>query len=430
MSSILPYIFKATICISVFYLLFKILLRKDNDFAIKRALLLSFIVASLIIPLILISQLTQNIDLTKLVPVISSKNIQIKNEPVIEIEEDFLMISHLEKPTKKIKNYEISTINLLLYIYLSGIVISFLLLFRNIFIVLLIFQKAKIKKMKGYRLLIVDREVPSFAFLNSIVISKNDYNIHGSYILTHEIAHINLYHFYDLILLEIVKIILWFNPVVYWIIKDLNQIHEFQADKYTIHSGIDTTQYQLLIIKKSVGQKRFALANSFNQCQIKKRITMINNPKKLKTSMWKLITFIPLAAILIYAFSACSSMPTETQNQSAKIQGTWKLVSYNYSGDSLNSYPLERIKYITNNTFSWVTISPDNSLVISSADGTYNFLDDNYIENIKHGSSGMLTYIGAEQKYTVTIENNTLQLKGFLSTGQEIEEIWEKLYTN
>jgi len=109
--------------------------------------------------------------------------------------------------------------------------------------------------MEGFRLLVVESEIPAFSFGHWVLLSQNDYDHHRLPLLAHEQAHIRLNHFYDLLLLEIVKIVHWFNPVVYRMAKDLKEIHEFQADDYTLTNGIDATQYQLLIIQKGVGSK-------------------------------------------------------------------------------------------------------------------------------------------------------------------------------
>jgi beta-lactamase regulating signal transducer with metallopeptidase domain len=393
-------------------------------------MLLTFIIASLILPVFQISHFTNTVVSDKLTPIIPTEKF-IKKAPVINSQKEVATLYFMrENQSAKQRNVNrISSPNILLYIYLGGGIISLLLLLRNIFLVLLIFKNATIQKMKDYRQVIVEQDVPSFAFMRSVVISKNDYENHAPYILTHEKAHIKFFHFYDLFLLEIIKIIHWFNPVIYLIIKDLKQIHEFQADEYTIRSGLNTTQYQLLIIKKSVGIKRYVFANSFNQCQIKTRITMINNPKKLKTPKWKIFMFFPLAALLIYTFSACSSIPETSQNSSDKILGTWELISYKYGGDSeLHPASGKRIKIITGTTFCWMDIKDPMPLVSDMAGGTYSYSNNSYIENIEYGMPAMIPYVGKEQKFTVTINEDTLNLKGSLSTGEKIEEIWVKLY--
>jgi len=162
--------------------------------------------------------------------------------------------------------------------------------------------------------MIVNDDIPAFSFKRHILISQQDYETNSEAILTHELSHINQGHFYDLFLLEMVKIIYWFNPLVYRIDSDMKEIHEFLADEHTLNSGIDATKYQLLIIQKCVGHKQFALANSFNHCQIKNRITMINKSKTNKAWCWKVATFLPLLALLLMAFGKRGEIVTPNSN--------------------------------------------------------------------------------------------------------------------
>ena len=103
--------------------------------------------------------------------------------------------------------------------------------------------------------MIVNDDIPAFSFKRHILISQQDYETNSEAILTHELSHIRQGHFYDLMLMELVKIIYWFNPLVYRMDSDLKEIHEFQADEHTLNSGIDATKYQLLIIQKCVGHQ-------------------------------------------------------------------------------------------------------------------------------------------------------------------------------
>ena len=162
--------------------------------------------------------------------------------------------------------------------------------------------------------MIVNDDIPAFSFKRHILISKQDYETNSDAILTHELSHIKQGHFYDLMLLKLVKIIYWFNPLVYSMDNDLKEIHEFQADEHTLNSGIDTTEYQLLIIQKCVGHQQFALANSFNHCQIKNRIAMINKSKTNKAWRWKVATFLPLLALLLMAFGKRGEIATHNSS--------------------------------------------------------------------------------------------------------------------
>jgi len=319
MNTILIYILESTICISVFYLLFRLLMRKEASFAVNRATLLTIVAASVIIPMVQLPQIMQTPVHVELIPDFSENKIQIQNLQVTENATVTEVQPSVSETTLAANELTIPVETLLRYFYLAGVLVAFLLLLRNMIQIFLLSRKATVQQMDGYRLLIVDREVPSFAFGRSVVISQTDYETHGSTILAHEQAHIRLNHFVDLLLLELVKTVHWFNPAVYALIGDMKEIHEFQADQQTLYSGIDATQYQLLIIQKGVGARRFALANSFNHCQIKKRITMMNKSKTSKAWRWKVATFLPLLALLLMAFGNRSELPVEKNTLNEKF---------------------------------------------------------------------------------------------------------------
>jgi biopolymer transport protein ExbD len=333
MNSFLLYILKSTICISLLYLLFKVLMRKESSFSVSRIILLTIVTASVIVPLVQLPQLMQTPLRVQLIPEFSENKIQIQNLPVTEKAEAVVVPSSNE-PTPAANKLTISLETLLKYFYLAGMLVAFILLIRNIVLVLMLFRNATVRQMDGYRLLIVDREVPSFAFGRLVVISQSDYDSHSAAILSHEQAHIRLNHFYDLIFLELVKIFHWFNPAVYGLIRDLKEIQEFQADDCTLTSGIDATQYQLLIIQKGVGPRRFALANSFNHCQIKKRINMMNKSKTSKAWRWKVATFLPLLALLLMAFGKTGENVPEMGNLPEKVIAPTEIIQENQNQKS------------------------------------------------------------------------------------------------
>jgi len=262
-------------------------------------LLLLMVLSSAIIPFLTSPQAIQPFKQVRLEPIFRSK--EILHEPIQP--NDVQTAIQLSAPASKtIRPVTIPIKIILGYIYLTGALISILLLLYSIVSVLLLFRKARKSTLNGFRLRVVTDDIPAFSFGRTILISQHDYDLHSEAIIIHEQSHIRLGHIYDLMLMEMVKIIFWFNPLVYSMIRDLKEIHEFQADDYTLHTGIDATQYQLLIIQKCVGYQKFALANSFNHCQIKNRITMMNKQKTSKAGIWKVATFLPLLALLLMAF--------------------------------------------------------------------------------------------------------------------------------
>lgn len=299
MNDFLRYILESTACLSLFYVLYRMLMRKESWFALSRALLLTVVAVSVLIPLARLPHIMQVPIRVEMTPGLSENEIRVQDIRIKENEEA-VVPAKVEEPTKA--KLSTSAGEFLIFIYWAGVLIALLLLARNVVMVLLLLRKATVLRQDGCRLLLVDTDVPSFAFAGSIIISKKDYELYRSAILPHEKAHVAFNHFYDLMLLELLKVFHWFNPVIYGLIRDMKEIHEYQADRQTLYSGIDATQYQLLIIQKCVGPGRFALANNFNHCQIKKRIAMMNKQGSGNAWRWKVATFLPLLAFLLMAF--------------------------------------------------------------------------------------------------------------------------------
>ena len=329
MNDLLMYLLKSTLCMSAFYLVFRTLMRKLTFFQLNRLILLSIVGLSMIIPLVHLPQtihpamsyqLTRNVERTDLY--------QHETPGEVVSTENEVISQPMEATSPQVR---ISRLQVVQMIYLSGLLVSLLVSLIGFLRILFLFRKVLVIIKDGFRLMIVPNDIPAFSFGRYLFISKSDYETNGDTILTHEKAHVKYGHFYDLLLLEVVKIIYWFNPVIYWLIRDLKAIHEFQADDSTLNNGIDATQYQLLIIQKGVGSQRFALANSFNHCQIKNRITMMNKQKTSKAWRWKVATFLPLLALLLMAFGKTGENVPVKRNVPEKIIAPPEIVQENQS---------------------------------------------------------------------------------------------------
>ena len=156
-----------------------------------------------------------------------------------------------------------------------------------------------------------------------------------------------------------------FNPTAWLLKRELHNSHEYEADRGAIQSGIDATQYQLLVIKEAVGAKSYAIANSFNYCNIKNRIKMMTKQNSKQQARWKTLLFVPLIAFLVLAFSQ-SGTSQNVNRPNNSIVGVWKLVERN--GKPIEGYM--HIKIITKTQFAW-TIYTSEGVATSSAGGTY-----------------------------------------------------------
>jgi hypothetical protein len=214
-------------------------------------------------------------------------------------------------------------------------------------------------------------------------------------------------------LMELVKIIYWFNPLVYRMDSDLKEIHEFQADENTLHSGIDATEYQLLIIQKCVGHQKFALANSFNHCQIKNRITMMNKSKTNKAWRWKVATFLPLLALLLMAFSKRAEIVTQNSILPESVVAPSELVRKQYEqfkrkidikkdGNYINDklYSLQEIAKTGQEWYKagndWILLLTDESVPLSRIDEVREALGNDYWVVQSTANSDDLVYFSGD----------------------------------
>jgi len=318
MNILLLFLLKSTLSLSLLYIAYRLLMHRETFFKLNRTVLLLAVLYSMTIPFLYSPKL-----LTvqpELKPVF--QHVTVSEEPIQAIDEPITVSQSPQPITVReiVRPVKLSASTIFTIVYLTGVFISFLLLAYSIGTVLLLFRKARKTEFNGIRLMIVDDEMPAFSFGRNILISRDDYENNSEAIITHEQSHIRLGHFYDLMLMELVKIIFWFNPLVYRIMRDLKEIHEFQADDQALNSGIDATKYQLLIIQKSVGHQKFALANSFNHCQIKNRIVMMNKQKTSKAWRWKVATFLPLLALLlIFCGRKGNNVPVDQNKQENRL---------------------------------------------------------------------------------------------------------------
>lgn len=131
----------------------------------------------------------------------------------------------------------------------------------------------------GFDLCISDRDIPPFSWMKHIVISRTDWSSENGAVVNHETAHALRKHSWDKMSFDFFACIFWFNPFAWLFRREIQSIHEFQADEYVITHGADATQYQLLLIRKSAGKQVFALANNFLQRDLQKRIRMMTKRK-------------------------------------------------------------------------------------------------------------------------------------------------------
>ena len=154
----------------------------------------------------------------------------------------------------------------------------------------------------GTKLVLTEAEIPSFSWGRTIVMSRKDAET-NPVIRLHEEAHIRKAHTLDILLFTAVTLIHWFNPLVWITLSELKLLHEYEADDAVLNHGIDATQYQLLLVRKAVGDKRFTLANGFQHAKLKNRIDMM---LKTPSSGWKRLSWLAILPFLAGTMFLCN----------------------------------------------------------------------------------------------------------------------------
>ncbi|MFI3263214.1 MAG: M56 family metallopeptidase [Rikenellaceae bacterium] len=147
------------------------------------------------------------------------------------------------------------------------------------------------------RYIVHNQDIAPFSWFNYIVLSEKNLEEAGKDIILHELAHSRQRHSLDITTVNIASILLWFNPTVWLIKRELQQVHEYLADEDVLTHGTSMRDYQLLLIKESSSSYMYSLSNNFFQSSLKKRMLMMLKEKSNKWSAAKSLIVVPTVAL-------------------------------------------------------------------------------------------------------------------------------------
>ena len=173
-------------------------------------------------------------------------------------------------------------------------------------VVRLIRRSSLIEERDGARILSCPELKNSCSWMRWVLLAEADYSSasqNSPSILTHELAHVRLGHSWDKLLCELTCRTLWWLPFAWMLREDLCDVHEYEADRAVLQTGIDIREYNQLLILKAVRPGLQPVVNAFNQSRIKKRITMMFKPKSNKWRAAKVLYLLPVMALTLVAFA-------------------------------------------------------------------------------------------------------------------------------
>ena len=201
-------------------------------------------------------------------------------------------------------------------VYLTGIFIfSFRFLYQLVQLYYLT-RKFGISRQSGLSIVFTTKNISPFSFFNLVFFNRDEIDSPESQkIIAHERVHIRQLHSLDLILLELITIIQWFNPFIWFYRHEVKTLHEYLADEGVLHSGVDANVYSALLFQQSTGIQINDLTNNFSKSLLKRRFTMMTKNKSKKLSRLKLLFVLPLALSMLLFISFSTDVIAQQEEQ-------------------------------------------------------------------------------------------------------------------
>ena len=346
MGTFFVYILKTSICLTGFYLFYRLLLSKETFHRFNRVALLGILLLSLLIPFCEIT-----------VP--EESEVQ---QTLLTIEQILTLADHVPQTEVQALPSSIPLwLPVLLCIYLLGILFFLGRNLYSLFHMLRLLHGGRQEKLeKGITLIIHDKNIAPFSWMKYVVISEKDLQENSKEILIHEMAHVHNRHSIDLLISDICIIFQWFNPASWLLKQELQNIHEYEADETVIRQGVNAKQYQLLLIKKAVGTRLYSMANSFNHSKLKKRITMMLKEKSSPWARMKYLYVLPVAAITLTAFARPEISNELNEISTIKVNDITSILDAKEVNNSLMAVDTAQKTVITESTFK--STLPEDSI--------------------------------------------------------------------
>lgn len=289
MSAFFVYILQSAVCLAILFLFYSILLSRETFYRYNRVALLCLIPLSFVLPLCHLPLFTENESVAP-VPVVILDNLSAFSYVTDDVEATAAPV-----PVALVAA---------IVLYWTGVVFFVARYIVTIVRLLQLMSSGRrVTDDEGRQIIVLPRSIAPFSWFGRIVLSEEDYAAHSREILLHESAHIRKRHSLDLLVADLCTWLQWFNPAAWLLKRELQTVHEYEADAEVIDQGIDARQYQLLLIKRSVGSKFYCVTNHFNHNKLNKRITMMLKKKSNRKATWKYLYVIPVALCTVTVFA-------------------------------------------------------------------------------------------------------------------------------
>jgi len=380
METFIVFLIKASTGTILFYLVYWICLRNETFHNTNRWFLLSALFTSVLIPLF-------PVHYTLLVEQGNTSNLFVaipdtfKNIPVIN--EQFQDSGSF--------NWQ----HAFLLVYFTGAAIFLLRLLSQTIILIQLMLKNRLKPIEGIPIVENEKYGLPFSFFNVVFINPKFHKQENlPEILAHEKVHIREKHWFDLLFIELLTVIFWFNPFIWFFERSIKQNHEYLADKGVLAQGHPLGRYQALLINQLMGMQIIGVTNNLNFALNTNRLKMMTKKKTSRINGIKFLWALPALALLLFAFAepVYKVNNTETENPvTALQQGEKEFVMKGKVVQEETGNPLPDASVIIKGT----TVG-----TISDLDGNFTLVEPNPKKGVKGGyyTEVVISYVGRETK--------------------------------
>lgn len=292
------YSVKVAVCLALFYLFHKLLMSRDTFHTFNRFAILSMMLLSLVLPLVHLS-----LD--------SETGI---NRGTVALEG--LVAQTVVADGGNGVGEGLTLTQVLLAAYVLGVVLFVGKALLSVGSLLRLIRRARCVEVRnGIRIYTMQGDISPFSWFRYIIMSEKDWQENRREIVLHEMAHIRRCHSMDVAVCNMMIVFQWYNPAAWLLKRELQTLHEYEADEAVLSAGVDATHYQMLLIRKAVGERLFSMANNLNHNSLKKRITMMKIKRTNPVQKAKIAFVLPLAAMTVAAFAS-----QKVENLSEKVE--------------------------------------------------------------------------------------------------------------
>ena len=278
MIEFLTYDLKVATLLAVFYMFYRLLLARETFHHVNRIVLLTTAVASYVLPICVIT---------------FHETVVMQQTPTVTI--DGLQASAYEPAPTPLWQIVLPILFIIGVAAATGHTLCSL-----IRIIRLISHSEQHPQADGTTICVTgNADLAPFSWMHYIVMNRSDYDISDAAILAHERGHIRLHHSCDVLLVDLLTALQWFNPAMWMLRSDLRAIHEYEADAAVLSQGINARQYQYLLITKAGGIGGYSLANGITHSALKNRITMMTNKTSKGSHLLKLLALLPIVGVTL-----------------------------------------------------------------------------------------------------------------------------------